>query len=174
MPRKGEATMTDVFDGDAISRADREFLVKISDHPLMRNPLYSVPPPPSLLTNYVATLASAAAIEAAENARFAAALDWMLVNYAFCKSAFMGKSGIISLVDGEMVSIASMRGFMLPYMIEDGRKKRSVVDAWMRHPLRAHNSARSAAANLRGGQPRRLQSLLAAVTSDERRRARDL
>jgi hypothetical protein len=138
MPRKGEATMTDVFDGDAISRADREFLVKISDHPLMRNPLYSVPPPPSLLTNYVATLASAAAIEAAENARFAAALDWMLVNYAFCKSAFMGKSGIISLVDGEMVSIASMRGFMLPYMIEDGRKKRSVVDAWMRHPLRAH------------------------------------
>jgi hypothetical protein len=34
------------FDGDTISRADREFLASLSDHPLARDPLYSVPPPP--------------------------------------------------------------------------------------------------------------------------------
>ena len=80
------------FDGEAISRADREFLAKLGDHPLMRNPLYSVPPPSSLLSDYLAApaSASAAAIEAAENARLTAALNWLLVNYAFCKSAFMG------------------------------------------------------------------------------------
>jgi hypothetical protein len=128
------------FDGEAISRADREFLVKLGDHPLMCNPLYSVPPPSSLLSNYIAApaSASAAAIEAAENARFTAALNWLLVNYAFCKSAFMGKGGVISLVDGEMGSIASLRVFMRPYAVRDGRKTISVVDAWTEHPLRAH------------------------------------
>ena len=34
------------FDGEAISRADREFLASLGDHPLVRHPLYSVPPPP--------------------------------------------------------------------------------------------------------------------------------
>ena len=34
------------FDGDAISRADREFLASLGDHPLVRNPLYGVPCPP--------------------------------------------------------------------------------------------------------------------------------
>ena len=29
------------FDGDAISRADREFLASLGDHSLMRHPLYS-------------------------------------------------------------------------------------------------------------------------------------
>jgi len=130
----------DDFDGEAISRADREFLAKLGDHPLMRNPLYSVPPPP--LPNYAA-LTSAAAVEAAQKACFAAALDWMLVNYAFCKSAFMGKGGVISLVDGEMGSLASLRGFMQPYALANegpsGRiKLASVVDDWMRHPLRVH------------------------------------
>ena len=130
----------DTFDGEAISRADREFLAKLGDHPLMRNPLYSVPPPP--LPNY-ATLGSAAAIEAAQRVCFATALDWVLVNYAFCKSAFMGKGGVISLVDGEMGSIASLRGFMLPYALvsegpRGGHRMISVVDDWMRHPLRAH------------------------------------
>jgi hypothetical protein len=67
----------------------------------------------------------------------------MLVNYAYCKSAFMGKGGIISLVDGEMGSIASLRGFMQPYALVEagprgGIKIRSVVDDWMKHPLRAH------------------------------------
>jgi hypothetical protein len=97
---------TDRFDGEAVSRADREFLTRLGDHPLLRNPLYSVPPPP--LPDYAA-LTSAAAVEAAQNQCFAAALDWLLVNYAFCKSAFMGKGGIISLVDGEMGSLTSAR-----------------------------------------------------------------
>ena len=38
------------------------------------------------------------------------AVDWMLVNYAYYKGAFMGKGGVISLVDGEISSIASLRG----------------------------------------------------------------
>src|SRR5215831_8826945 len=128
------------FDGEAISRADREFLAKLGDHPLMRNPLYSAPPPSSLLSDYLAApaSASAAAIEAAENTRFTAALNWLLVNYAFCKSAFMGKGGLISLVDGELGSIASLRIFMRPYAVMDGRKMISVVDAWSEHPLRVH------------------------------------
>jgi hypothetical protein len=131
---------TDRFDGEAISRADREFLTRLGDHPLLRNPLYSVPPP--LLPDYAA-LTSADAVEAAQTACFAAALDWLLVNYAFCKSAFMGKGGIISLVDGEMGSLASLRGFMQPYALvsegpRGGTKIMSVVDDWMRHPLRAH------------------------------------
>ena len=37
--------MIATFDGDAISRADREFLASLGDQPLARNPLYSVPPP---------------------------------------------------------------------------------------------------------------------------------
>src|SRR5262249_28372435 len=127
------------FDGDAISRADREFLASLGDHPLVRHPLYSVPPPP--LPNYAALPAGGA--EAAQKASFAATLDWLLINYAYCKSAFMGKGGIISLVDGEMGSIASLRGFMQPYaLVSEGPRKgiktRSVVDDWMKHPLRAH------------------------------------
>ena len=39
-------TSPDAFDGDAISRVDREVLAGLSDHPLARHPLYSVPPPP--------------------------------------------------------------------------------------------------------------------------------
>jgi hypothetical protein len=135
----------DRFDGEAISRADREFLARLSDHPLMRNPLYSVPAPPSLLSSYgiAPATASVAAIEAAENARFTAALNWTLVNYAFCKSAFIGKGGVISLVDGEMGSLASLKGFMQPYALvregpKGGTKIVSVVNEWMAHPLRAH------------------------------------
>jgi hypothetical protein len=128
------------FDGEAISRADREFLAKLNDHPLMRNPLYSVPPPSALLSNYLATpaSASAAAIEAAENARFTAALNWLLTNYAFCKSAFKGKGGVIALVDGELGSISSLDTFMRPYAVKDGRKTISVVESWTEHPLRVH------------------------------------
>ena len=131
--------MTDIFDGDAISRADREFLASLGDHPLMRNPLYSVPPPPRPDYEGCTTADERAA---AQEACFPAALDWMLVNYAYCKSAFMGKGGIISLVDGELGSIASLRGFMQPYVIGwemgGGLQNISVVDEWMRHPLRAH------------------------------------
>jgi hypothetical protein len=131
---------TDAFDGEAIGRADREFLARLGDHPLLHNPLYSAPAP--LLPNYAA-LTSAAAVEAAQKACFVAALDWMLVNYAYCSDAFMGKGGIISLVDGELRSIASLRGFMQPYALvsegpRGGTKIVSVVDDWIRHPLRVH------------------------------------
>jgi Family of unknown function (DUF5906) len=128
------------FDGDASSRADQEFLASLSDHPLLRNPLYSVPPPPrpdyiGCTTIYERTRA--------QQACFPAALDWMLVNYAYYTDAFMGKGGIISLVDGKTGTIASLRGFMQPYTIVEegprgGLKKTSVVDAWITHPLRAH------------------------------------
>jgi len=128
------------FDGEAISRADREFLAKLGDHPLMRNPLYSVPPPSALLSDYLAAPAStsSAAIVAAENARFTAALNWTLVNYAFCKSAFMGKGGVISLVDGEKGSLGSLDVFMRLYAVKDGHKTISVVDRWIEHSLRVH------------------------------------
>ena len=127
-----------IFDGEAISRADQEFLASLGDHPLVRNPLYSTPPPP--LPDY--TVADDP--EAARKACFMAALDWMLVNYAFMKSAFMGKGGIVSLVDGELGTVASLRGYMQPYAIvkegqqEGSVKIRSVVDTWLRHPMRAH------------------------------------
>ena len=88
----------DTFDGDAISRADREFLASLSDHPLVRHPLYSVPPPPR--PNYEGCTTIDERTEA-QKACFPAALDWMLVNYAYYTDAFMGKGGIISLVDGE-------------------------------------------------------------------------
>ena len=55
-----------------------------------------------------------------------AALDWMLVNYAYYAGAFMGKGGIISLVDGKMATIASMNGFMQPYtIVSEGPKQGS-------------------------------------------------
>jgi hypothetical protein len=127
--------MTDTFDGEAISRADREFLASLSDHPLMRHSLYSVPPPP-LPPGYNS-------FNPESDVFFAKVVDWMLVNYAYCKSAFMGKGGVISLVDGEMGSITSLRSFMQPYALmsegkRGGIKIRSVVDDWMKHPLRAH------------------------------------
>jgi hypothetical protein len=131
--------MTDAFDGDAISRADREFLAGLSDHPLMRHPLYSVAPPPRPNYEGCTTIADR---QAAQQACFPAALNWMLVNYAYYTGAFMGKGGVISLVDGEMCAITSLRNFMQPYVIvsegpKRGLKKTSVVDEWMRHPQRA-------------------------------------
>ena len=38
--------MDEGFDGEAISRADREFLASLDEHPLRRNPLYGTPCPP--------------------------------------------------------------------------------------------------------------------------------
>jgi hypothetical protein len=127
------------FDGDAISRADREFLASLGNHSLVRHPLYSVPPPPRPDYEGCTTIAERAE---AQKACFPAALDWMLVNYAYYTGAFIGKGGIISLVDGEIYAIASLRSFMHPYTIIEegprgGLKKTSVVDIWMMHPLRA-------------------------------------
>jgi hypothetical protein len=127
------------FDGDAISRADREFLASLGDHPLVRHPLYSVPPPPRPDYDGCTTITER---QAAQEMCFPAALGWMLVNYAYYTGAFIGKGGIISLVDGEIYAIASLRNFMHPYTIVEegprgGLKKTSVVDVWMMHPQRA-------------------------------------
>ena len=132
--------MTDTFDGDAVSRADREFLDSLDNHPLIQHPLYSVPPPPR--PDY-AGCTTAAERTARQRACFPAALDWMLINYAYYADAFLGKGGIISLVDGKIGTVAAMRGLMQPYAIVEegpygGLHKTSVVDAWMSHPLRAH------------------------------------
>ena len=133
------AVTTAPFDGEAISRADREFLKSLGDHPLARHLLYSVPPPPR--PNYEGCTTSADR-QAAQKTCFPAALDWLLVNYAYYTGAFIAKGGVISLVDGEICTIASLRSFMQPYAIVEegprgGLKKISVVDAWMSHPLRA-------------------------------------
>ena len=138
-PKAGPNT----FDGDAISRADREFLASLGDHPLVHHPLYSVPPPPRPNYDGCTTIYERTG---AQLACFPAALDWMLVNHAYYTDAFMGKGGIISLVDGKMGTVASLRGFMQPYTIVEqgprgGLKKTSVVDTWMTHPLRANIDA---------------------------------
>ena len=127
------------FDGEAISKADREFLDSLNNHPLMRHPLYRAPPPPRPNYSGCTTMAEKTAKQVA---CFPAAVDWMLVNYAYYTDAFMGKGGIISLVDGKIGTIASLRGFMQPYTIVEegprgGLKKTSVVDVWMMHPQRA-------------------------------------
>jgi hypothetical protein len=132
--------MTDAFDGDAVSLADREFLDSLNNHPLIRHPLYSVPPPPR--PDY-AGCTTATERTARQRACFPAVLDWMLVNYAYYADAFMGKGGIISLVDGKIGTVVGMRGLMQPYAIVEegpygGTHKTSVVDAWMSHPSRAH------------------------------------
>jgi hypothetical protein len=131
---------SNTFDGDAISRADREFLASLSDHPLVQNPLYSVPPPPR--PDYTGCTTVDERMRA-QQACFPAALDWTLVNYAYYTDAFMGKGGIVSLVDGKIGTVASLRGFMQPYTIVEegprgGLKKISVVDTWLTHPLRLH------------------------------------
>jgi hypothetical protein len=136
-------TKSNTFDGDAISQADREFLASLADHPLVQHPLYSVPPPPRPNYDGCTSIAEKAAAQAA---CFPAALDWMLVNYAYYTDAFMGKGGIISLVDGKIGTIASLQGFMQPYMIVEegprgGLKKTSAVSTWMMHPQRAQIDA---------------------------------
>jgi hypothetical protein len=129
----------DTFDGDAISRADREFLASLSDHPLAQHPLYSVPPPPR--PDYAGCM-TIADRQAAQQACFIPALDWVLVNYAYHAGAFIGKGGIISLVDGKMWRLESLRNLMQPYTIisegpRGGLHKTTVVDVWMAHPRRA-------------------------------------
>jgi Family of unknown function (DUF5906) len=136
-------TSPDTFDGDAISRADRELLASLGDHPLARHPLYSVPYPPR--PNYDGCTAIDERAEA-QQACFPAALDWLLVNYAYYADAFMGKGGTISMVDGKMGTVANLRALMQPYAIVEegprgGIKRTSVVDVWMAHPRRAQIDA---------------------------------
>jgi Family of unknown function (DUF5906) len=121
------------FDGAAISQADREFLASLDQHPLKRSAPYGSSCPPPL---------GPGSDEAAQRARFAEVVAWMLVNYAYCKNANMGKGAIVSLVDGGMVSIAAMRSEMQPYALETegprgGIHSTSPVDVWMGHVQRA-------------------------------------
>jgi hypothetical protein len=79
----------------------------------------------------------------------------MVFNFAFCKNAFIGKGGIISLVNGELTTVAALRGFMQPYALisegpRGGLKTTSVVDAWMGHAQRLHIDA----VQTRADQPR--------------------
>src|SRR5262249_37757870 len=119
------------FDGEAISQADREFLVSLGDHPLTRHPLYGVPcsPRPSQPDS------------GAQQAAFVTAVDWMLVNYAYREGAFVSKGGAISLVDGEIISLMDLRGRMAPWALMEvgprgGIKMHSPVDDWLRATAR--------------------------------------
>src|SRR6516165_7606163 len=108
----------DTFDGNAIAQTDREFLASLSDHPLARHPLYSVPAPPRPDYSKCSSISERAQ---AQQACFPAAVEWLLMNYANYPAAYLGKGGVISLVDGEIYSLASLRMLMLPYtIIEEG------------------------------------------------------
>jgi Family of unknown function (DUF5906) len=135
-----------IFDGAAISQADREFLASLSDHLLIRNPLYGAPCPLQPDFGKFKPEEEDETRQAAREAVFATVIDWMLTNYAYYKGAFMGKGGVISLVDGEISSIPSLRGLMQPYALvsigpRGGIKTMSVVDAWMMHSQRAQIDA---------------------------------
>ena len=121
-----------VFDGAAISKADREFLASLDKHPLKRSLYYGKPCPPQPdfgdPTDQNQT--------AARQAFFAEVVAWMLTNYAYREGAFMGKGGAISLVDGEVITLTDLRGRMAPWALpvvgpRGGIKMRSPVESWM-------------------------------------------
>ena len=126
--------MTEPFDGDAIARADSEFLDSLSDHPLARRPLYGAPCPPQPdFGPFDPTDKNQAT---ARQAVFVRIVDWMLVNYAYREGAFMSKGGAVSLVDGEIISLMDLRGRMAPWALLDigprgGVKTRSPVEDWL-------------------------------------------
>jgi hypothetical protein len=79
--------------------------------------------------------------EAVQEAVFAKAVDWMLVNYAYREGAFISKGGAISLVDGEVISLMDLRGRMAPWALMEigprgGIKMRSPVNDWLRSTAR--------------------------------------
>jgi hypothetical protein len=120
------------FDGDAVSQADRDFLASLADHPLTRHPLYGTPCPP--MPDFT-QLRPEENREAIEQAAFAGAVDWLLVNFAYREGAFMGKGGVVSLVDGEVFTFADLRGRMAPWEIMEvgprgGIKMRSPATDW--------------------------------------------
>jgi hypothetical protein len=140
------------FDGDAISRRDREFLASLGDHPLTRNPLYGAPcpPPPDF-----SKLKPEEIEEATREAVFATAVNWMLANYAYYQHAFMGRGGVIALGNGAISSIAALRGLLQPCALvtegpRGGIKTTSVVDVWMMHRERIQIDA----VQIRSDQPR--------------------
>jgi hypothetical protein len=122
------------FDGDAISRRDREFLESLSDHPLKQNPLYGTPCPP---VPDFGSFDPKNAIQVMTRLAFHEKVaTWMLANYAYREGAFMGRGGAISLVDGEVITLADLRGRMMPWAMihvgaRGGIKMRSPVEDWM-------------------------------------------
>ena len=135
--------MNDIFDGDAISRADREFLARLGEHPLKQNPQYGAPCPPQ--PDFGPFDPKDPVQTAARLAFFADVVAWMLANYAYREGAFVSKGGAISLVDGEIMSLPDLRGRMAPWALihvgpRGGIKVRSPVEDWMlakgRHSIR--------------------------------------
>jgi len=135
--------MDEGFDGEAISRADREFLASLDEHPLRRNPLYGTPCPPQ---PDFGPFDPKDKDQTAERLKFfEGVVNWMLANYAYREGAFMSKGGAISLVDGEVIALADLRGRMAPWALihigpRGGIKTRSTVEDWMmaktRHSIR--------------------------------------
>ena len=126
--------MDEIFDGDAISRADREFLASLDEHPLRRNPLYGTPCPPQ--PDFGPFDPKDKDQTAARLRFFEDVVTWMLANYAYREGAFMSKGGAISLVDGEIIALADLRGRMAPWALihigpRGGIKMRSPVEDWM-------------------------------------------
>jgi hypothetical protein len=122
------------FDGAAISQADAKFLASLDDHPLRRNPLYGAACPPQ--PDFGPFDSKDKDQAAARLAFFAQVVSWLLVNYAYREGAFMGKDGVISLVDGEVLTVAALRGRMAPWALlhagpRGGIKMRSPVEDWM-------------------------------------------
>jgi hypothetical protein len=131
--------MDQVFDGDAISRADREFLESLKDHPLRQDPLYGIPCPPQ--PDFGPFDPGDKGQAAARLAFFAEVVTWMLTNYAYREGAFMGKGGVISLVDGEISTLADLRGRMAPWALihigpRGSIKLRSPVEDWLGAKIR--------------------------------------
>jgi hypothetical protein len=124
----------DEFDGDAISRVDREFLASLGEHPFKRNPQYRAPCPPR--PNFGPFNAKDPVQTAARLEFFEDVVTWMLANYAYREGAFVSKGGAISLVDGEIISLPDLRGRMAPWALihvgpRGGIKVRSPVEDWM-------------------------------------------
>jgi hypothetical protein len=128
------------FDGDAISRADREFLTSLGDHPLVCNPFYGEPCPPQ--PDFGAFSPEEDNVRQAKRKTFfAVVIDWMMVNYAYREGAFVSKGGAISLVDGEIISLTDLRSRMAPWALlavgpRGGIKMHSPVDDWLRATAR--------------------------------------
>jgi hypothetical protein len=126
-----------VFDGAAISQADWEFLASLGKHPLKRSLLYGRPCPPQPDFGDPSDQNQTAA----RQAFFAQVVAWMLANYAYREGAFIGRVGAISLVDGEIITLADLRGRMAPWALPQvgprgGIKMRSPVEDWMNSTAR--------------------------------------
>src|SRR5262245_7869290 len=122
------------FDGAAISQADRDFLASLAEHPLRQDPRYGTPCPPQ--PDFGPLDPKDKAQTAARFAFFTEVVTWMLANYAYREGAFMTKGGAVSLVDGEIMTLADLRGRMAPWSLiylgpRGAIKTRSPVEDWL-------------------------------------------